>query len=203
MKTIVLASTSPRRKEIFSRTHLPFIIDGHLYDEDISLDLPPHDLVKHLALGKASSIQARHPCAFIIGSDLVVVFEKKILGKPNSKKRAKEMLMLLSGKTNTIVCGYAVLDTETGEVVSNSMEAYVTFRSMLEYEIDAYIATGEPLDKAGGYAIQGMGGIFIKKIEGDYHGALGLPLYPLMQTLKKFGVDPCRSSSSEKSRPLI
>lgn len=201
MKTIVLASTSPRRQEIFSRTHVPFIVDAPLYDEDLSLDLPPHDLVKHIALGKASSIQNRHPGALIIGSDLVVVFEEKVLGKPGSKERAKEMLMLLSGKTNTIVCGYAVLDTETGEAVSDSMEAHVTFRPMLEYEIDAYVGTGEPLDKAGGYAIQGMGGMFIEKIDGDYHGALGLPLYSLMQTLKKFGIDPCNRPFSGKSRP--
>ncbi|MEK7618994.1 MAG: nucleoside triphosphate pyrophosphatase [Patescibacteria group bacterium] len=191
MRTIVLASSSPRRQEILSRTRLPFVIDVGDYDEDLSINLGPSELVVHLALGKVRVVASRHPDALIIGSDTVVAFEGVIFGKPHTSARAKEMLQALSGKTNSVVCAYAVLDTESGRVVTDTMEVRVTFRSLQEYEIDAYIATGEPLDKAGAYGIQGMGGIFIEKIEGDYPGALGLPLYSLMRTLKaEFGIDP-------------
>ncbi len=190
MKTIVLASSSPRRKEIFERTRIPFVIDVGEYEEDMSLDMSPHDLVKHLAFGKATAVKDRHPSSIIIGADTIVVLDGAVLGKPHTPERAKEMLVSLSGKMNMIVTGYAVLDTDSGEVITKSVELRVYFRDMTEQEIDGYVASGEPLDKAGAYAIQDMGGMFIEKIEGDYNGAMGLPLYSLLKTLKQFGIEP-------------
>ncbi|MDO8490289.1 MAG: nucleoside triphosphate pyrophosphatase [bacterium] len=196
MKTLVLASSSPRRKEILERARIPFIVDVGEYEEDLSLSLSPHELVKHLALGKARAVQGRHPNSIIIGADLVVVFNDGIMGKPHTVERAKEMLISLSGKMNVVVTGYAVLDTTSGKVITKSVDANVYFREMSEREIDGYIATGEPLDKAGAYGIQDMGGVFIEKCEGDFSGIVGIPLCSLMQTLKQFGVEPFDQSGA-------
>ena len=190
MKTLVLASASPRRKELLSRAGIPFIVDVGEYEEDLSLNLAPHELVKHLALGKAKAVCQRHQNSVIIGADTIVVLGDELFGKPHTPDRAKEMLRRISGNMNTVVTGYALIDTASGEVVTESQETKIFFRTMSEHEIDAYIATGEPLDKAGGYAIQGIGGIFIEKIHGDWNSALGLPLYSVMQTLQQFGIDP-------------
>ena len=190
MKTVVLASASPRRKEILERARIPFIVDAGDYEEDMSLDLPPHELVRHFSLGKAQSVQHKHPNSLVIGSDSVVVFDGKILGKPHTPQRAKEMLQKLSGRKNTAVTGYAVIDTDNGNMFVDSVENVVTFRKISDHEIDAYIATGEPFDKAGAYAIQGVGGLFVEKIEGDYTAILGLPLWPVVRTLKEFGFEP-------------
>jgi len=126
--------------------------------------------------------------AVIIAADTFIVFRSKLLGKPHTDKEALRMLTLLNGKSHSVITGYTVLDTYTGKRSSCAVETKVWFRKMTDDELRAYVRTGEPLDKAGAYAIQGIGCLLIKKIEGDYFNVIGLPVASLAETLKKFGI---------------
>lgn len=188
MKKIILASTSPRRKEILEKTRLLFSIEGSDYEEDMSLPLTPHELVKFLSLEKAKSVAKNHADALIIAADTIVAFEGKVLGKPHTREAAKEMLLMLNGKRNSIITGVAIIDTTTSKIESFSDEVDIYLKQLTESEIDNYIKSGEPLDKAGAYAIQGLGSVFIKKIDGDFFSAMGLPIEKIAEVIKGFGV---------------
>lgn len=188
MKKIILASTSPRRKEILEKTRLIFSIEGSDYEEDMSLPLAPHELVKFLSLEKAKSVAKKHTDALIIAADTIVTFEDRVLGKPHTAEKAKEMLLMLNGKRNTVITGVAIIDTTTGRTESFSDEADIYLKQLTESEIDNYISSGEPLDKAGAYAIQGLGSVFIKKIDGDFFAVMGLPIEKIAESLKGFGI---------------
>lgn len=172
-----------------SLTGLKFIIDPGDYEEDMSIKLPPRKLVKLLAQGKAEAVAKKHKDAIVIAGDTFVVFGDKKLGKPKSTTEARKMLHMLSGKTNSVVSALAVIDTKSGKRFSKVSEIKVTFRKMSSREIDAYIRSGEPMDKAGAYAVQGIGGLFVKKIEGDYSGLVGLSLVELGKILKRLKVE--------------
>ena len=188
MKTIVLASGSPRRKEILEKTELSFTVDPSNYEEDMNQDLEPKELVKVLSLGKAKDVAKRHKNAVIIGADLIISFKGNVLGKPQTKEKAIEMLTQLSGNTHSAISGFTIIDTETGKVVSDALETKIRFKELTQEEIKKYVDTGEPLDKAGAYAIQGKGKEFIKNIKGDYYNVMGLPLDSIITKLKEFDV---------------
>lgn len=188
MKKIILASTSPRRKEIFEKTNLPFSIVESNFEEDMTLDLSPTKLAKYLSLGKAQNVATKYKDAIVIAADSFVVFEKKVLGKPHSKAEAKKMLQMISGKKTVIITGVAIIDISTGNTTSFAVSTSAFLREISESEIDNYILTGEPLDKAGAYAIQGLGAVFVKRIEGDFYSAVGLPLNRIVEELKKFDI---------------
>jgi septum formation protein len=188
MKKIILASSSPRRKEFFSKLRLPFEIHHSDYEEDMTLDMPPVELAKFLSLGKAESVAVKNSDAIIIAADTFVVFENKFLGKPKSETEAKEMLKMLSGKENDIVTGVTIIDPQTKIQVSFHDTTKVFIQELSDEIIDNYIKTGEPMDKAGAYAIQELGAILIERIEGDMFNAMGLPLRRLVKELEKFGV---------------
>jgi len=188
-RTIILASASPRRKELLSLIGLKFNVDASDYEEDLGLKLKPHELAKFLSWEKARSVSHKYRDAVIIAADTFIVFRGKLLGKPHTEKEAIKMLTLLNGKSHSVVTGYAVLDTNTGKKSSCSVETKVWFRNMADDELCAYVKTGEPLDKAGAYAIQGIGSLIVKKIEGDYFNVIGLPVASLTGTLKKFGIN--------------
>jgi septum formation protein len=187
-RTIVLASASPRRKELLLLAGLRFTIDASDYEEDLGLKLAPHDLARQLSLEKARAVSHKYHNAIIIAADTFIVLGKKLLGKPHTEREAVRMLAMLNGKAHAVITGYTVLDTETGKKISRSVETKVWFRKMAIEELRAYARTGEPLDKAGAYAIQGLGSLIVKKIEGDYFNVIGLPLASLAETLKKFGI---------------
>jgi septum formation protein len=187
-RTIILASASPRRKELLALTGLKFSVDAGDYEEDLGIKRKPHDLARHLSLEKARAVAPAHNNAIIIAADTFIVFGSRLLGKPHTEKEALRMLSLLNGASHAVITGYTVLDTATGKRVSRSVETKVWFRKMSYDELLAYVKTGEPLDKAGAYAIQGLGSLIVKKIEGDYFNVIGLPLASLAGTLKKFGV---------------
>lgn len=187
-KQIILASRSPRRRELLGRWKIPFTAVESDYEEDMTLPLPPQRLAKVLSLGKAKAVAARYPHAIVIAADTFIAHRGKLMGKPKSAADARRMLRELSGKTHSVITGLAIIDTATGRRVSKAVEAKITFRPITAREINAYVASGEPLDKAAAYAIQGIGSVIIKKIDGDYHGVMGLPLYQLAQELEKFGV---------------
>lgn len=188
MKQIILASTSPRRKELMEKLGVPFVIKSSEYEEDMKIKLPPKKLAKFLSLGKAKAVAKNNPNSIIIGADTFVVLGQNLLGKPRNQSGAKAMLKKISGKTLSIITGLAILDSDTGKVISQSVETKIFIKKLSKSEIDNYIKTKEPLDKAGAFAIQGVGSLIVKKISGDYLGAIGLPLRALAEGLKKFGV---------------
>jgi len=188
MKKIILASTSPRRKEILALTGLRFSVEPSDYEEIFDNAIKPHNLAKRLSLKKARAVAGKYKNALIIAADTFIVFKGKFLGKPHTSKEARNMLAMLNGKSHSVITGYTILDTGTGKKITRSIETKVWLKKMTVQEIGAYAATKEPLDKAGAYAIQGRGAVIVKKIEGDYLNVVGLPLFYLADSLKKFGI---------------
>ena len=188
-KKIILASTSPRRKELFTKLGLPFEIESSDYEEDMTLKIPPIKLAKVLSYGKAAAVAKKHKEGIVIGADTFVALKNHLLGKPKDKAEAKIMLKKLSGKRVDILTGLTIINISTGKKVSLTDIVKVYIRKLSESEIDNYIASGEPLDKAGAFAIQGLGAVIIKRIEGDFQSAMGLPLFILAKELKKMGIN--------------
>lgn len=241
---LILASSSPRRKELVESLglSLPVYILPTDADESVGAEWTPQEIVEQLSLRKANTAvrmvqkQERHiPPSLIVGSDTIVVLDGDVLGKPNDAEEAKHMLQRLQGRTHKVYTGVACLympsEMELPEAASlaiyNQMEATkgqhddpiylgetgqyrmleelygyeqpaavgytaskVTFKPLSDEEINAYVRTGEPLDKAGSYGVQGLGSVFIERIEGDFYSIMGLPLNILYQMLLKFGVSP-------------
>ena len=188
MKKLVLASSSPTRKNLLAKAGLVFEIDPSSYEEDMTLPMPPRELVRHLSKGKAEDVAHRHKEAVVLGADTVIVYKEHILGKPHTPEKAKEMLKMLSGKQHSAITGFTVIDTETDNTTSKAVETKVFFRDLTDKEIDDYIATGEPLNKAGSYAILEQGAKLVEKIEGSESNVAGLPMEEVMETLKEFDI---------------
>lgn len=185
MEKIILASGSPRRKELLSRF---FEIETKICDADetIPKNVKPKDAVMYLAQIKAKTVVETLKGGFlVIGADTVVCDDGKILGKPKNESDAYSILNSLSGKTHSVYTGFCIIRTTDGKTVTDYEETKVTFRNIDDDEIKAYIKTGEPMDKAGAYGIQGLGGAFISGIVGDYYNTVGLPLCKLLNRLKK------------------
>lgn len=187
MKKIILASASPRRSDLLKQIDLEFEVVPSTYQENKPLNLQPEALTEEFARGKAQEVASRVACGLVIGADTTVVLNGEILGKPHSPKEAFEMLRKLSGVEHQVITGLAVIDTEKGEVQSTHSITKVWFSEITDKEINSYIKTGEPLDKAGAYGIQGPGALFVKKIEGCYFNVVGLPLAELGRILTKLG----------------
>lgn len=188
MRKIVLASASPRRKKLLEQIGLRFTVDPSEISEDVDQKLTPKQLVKKLSFQKAKSVAARYADAIIIAADSVVVAGNVLFGKPRDAHHAKIILKKLSGRNHTIITGITVWDTATGKIFTDAEESIVHMRKLSKKEIDAYVVTGEPLDKAGAYGIQEKGGVFIDKVIGDYFNVVGLPISLLTTYLKKLGV---------------
>lgn len=188
MRKIILASASPRRAEILKLTGLKFDIAISDYEEDLNLSLSPRALARFLSRKKAEAVAHKYKNTIIITADTFIVFNKRLLGKPHTYKEAEKMLKMLNGKAHSVITGFTIMDTGSGKVLSRSMETRVYFRKLDDGEIKAYVNTGEPLDKAGAYAIQGLGAVFIEKIDGDFFNVMGMPLCALTESLEKFGV---------------
>lgn len=187
---IVLASSSPRRKELLQGLGLKFTIDSEgIVEETIPEEVNPNKIVEMLALQKASAVAPKYEDAIIIGSDTIVVLDEMILGKPANDEDALRMLMKLQGRTHYVYSGIAVINAATGEKSVTHDVTEVDFRSISKDEAIRYIATGEPKDKAGSYAIQGLGAVFVRGIRGDYYNVVGLPLFKLAGVLHGYGVD--------------
>ncbi len=184
---LILASQSPRRRELLTQMGFrDFQIIPAVGEEVVPADIHPAQAVELLSRQKAQEIALQFPDAVIIGADTVVSLEGKILGKPRDKQDAAEMLSALSGNTNTVYTGVTVCQGD--KIITQSVATQVTFRTLTDQEISAYVATGEPLDKAGGYGIQGLGGLLIAGITGDYFNVVGLPIATLGQMLQEFGI---------------
>lgn len=189
MRRIILASASAARREILEKTRLKFEVVPSDYEGDMSLPLPPRKLAEVLSRGKAEAVAQKHKNAIIIAADSFVVFKGKYLGKPKDREGAKRMLAMLNGKCNSVVTGFTVIDSASGKSVTKSDETKIYFKKLTGREIDNYIASGEPMSKAGAYSMSHLGAVFVKKVEGDFWNAVGLPLSDLADVLKKFGVN--------------
>ncbi len=188
MRKIILASKSPRRIRLLKQLGLKFVIDPSDYHEDMSLAMPPRPLAKFLALEKGKAVAKKHRGGIVIAADTFVYLDGKILGKPKDAHDAVRHLKKIGGRFHTVYSGIAVIDVKTGKSLTESEETKVKIKKLSPHEIHAYVATGEPLDKAGAYAIQGLGGALVEEIDGDYFNVIGLPISKLSILLKKFGV---------------
>lgn len=214
---LILASSSPRRQELIRLLGLAVELMPGDADESVEEGWTPAEIVEQLSLRKAESVRERAAGSggVIIGSDTIVVLDGQVLGKPKDEEDAVRMLSALQGRTHQVFSGVALVDSASArrdeavdpvdigsyKILSSSPEgkpkimvghtaSQVTFRPMSEEEIRAYVKTGEPMDKAGAYGVQGIGSVFIEKIEGDFYSIMGLPLSLVYQMLLKLGIQP-------------
>ena len=186
---LILASKSPRRQELLAQMGLTdFEIHPAVGEELAEPGLTPPELVQALALHKAREVAEKfaQPDDLIIGADTIVVLDGQVLGKPHNEAHALEMLTALAGREHHVYTGVAVL--QDGRELVQAEDTAVWFRDASEAELNRYIGTGEPMDKAGAYGIQGRGGLLVSRIEGDYTNVVGLPIVRLASMLAQFGV---------------
>jgi len=188
----ILASASPRRRQFLEEAGFKFQIIPSSADEDLSSGGDPEALAIELSEAKADEVASRHPDAIVLSADTIVVLEttlgQKILGKPTDKEDARQMLHALSGKAHKVITAFTVKHKEKNLRFSRAVTTSVVFRKLTTEEINEYINTGEPMDKAGAYGIQGKGGALVEQVEGDYNNVVGLPLDAVMEALADFGI---------------
>lgn len=184
---IILASGSPRRKELLGNLGIPFDTMPSNVEEVVELvDGDFADYVQKLAVKKGAAVSELRPDAFVIAADTIVVFDGEVYPKPSSKEQAESFLRRFAGKTHSVFTGVSIL----GNGISNvfSVETKVTFKELDEQLIRAYVDSGDPMDKAGGYGIQTSGALLVDKIDGDYLNVVGLPLSRLLEILREEGI---------------
>lgn len=172
---VILASASPRRKEILRRMGLSFHVEASQVDEHYDPALSPREIAEYLAKIKAASLSEKYPDAVIIGADTIVVFQDRILGKPDSDEQAVEMLSMLSGKEHSVITGFSVQCGALDLHYSDSDETSVLFRSLSRDEILDYVRGGSPMDKAGAYGIQDLDANLVRSVSGCYMNVIGFP----------------------------
>jgi len=183
---IILASRSPRRLELLKKAIKGFRVFPSSFNEQKVKEKDAVKFAVKAAIGKAKDVGRRHPSSIIIGADTIVVLNGKIFGKPKKPEDSKRTLSVLSGKTHQVITGVAVYKNDEDKLVSAYESTDVTFRKITQKEIEGYINEGNVHDKAGSYAIQDIGGRFIKEIKGDYDNVVGLPIALVKQLLKEF-----------------
>ena len=187
MARFILASASPRRKQLLEQAGYAFEIVVSDADESLPAGITPEKAVRRNAARKAQAVAENNPGAVVLGCDTVVAIDGEILGKPQDEAEAKAMLRRLSGNTHTVYSGVCITDGKKETVFAVATD--VTFYALSERTIDAYAATKEPMDKAGAYGIQGLGCVLVKEISGDYSNVVGLPLSESARVLSSFGFD--------------
>lgn len=182
-RQLILASASPRRKDLLEEVGLSFEVIAAQIEEYMEEDLSTQEAIQQIALRKAEVVFENHRDAIVIGADTMVCFGCEVLGKPKSKEDAYRMLSLLSGKTHRVLTGVAIVSDS--QSLSFCEETEVTFYDLTEALMVEYIASGEPFDKAGAYGIQGKGKLLVKEIHGDYYTVVGLPIAKVYREVKK------------------
>ncbi len=188
MQKLILASASPRRKALLEQIGLVFEVMPSDVPESFPAEIPVRERAGELAAGKAAQIADRVASGIVIGADTVVVLDGRPLGKPDAEAQAFEMLRALSGKSHEVITAVAVIDAADGRMAQDDACTQVFFRNLSDAEIQGYIASGEPMDKAGAYGIQGKGALLVQRIEGCYTNVVGLPLVCLARLLGAFGI---------------
>lgn len=200
MARLVLASQSPRREALLRQIGLDFEVVPSGVDESVLEGLSPAEAAEKLALQKAVSVAANRSQGLVVGADTVVVLGGRILGKPADPEEAAAMLRRLSGREHQVITGLAVVDAATGRTRSGTVTTNVRFATLTPDLIARYVATGEPLDKAGAYGIQGFGALLIEGIRGCYYNVVGLPLHRLAELLGEMGYDAFAMGDSGELR---
>ncbi len=184
---LILASGSPRRREMFDLMGLRYTLRPSDADEALS-PCPPGEMVETLALRKAASVKKSAPGCCVVGADTIVYLDGRIIGKPADEADASRILRLLSGRTHTVYTGVAIVTDEKQIVFHETTD--VTFASLTEAEIADYVASGEPMDKAGAYGVQGIGAVLVARVEGCYFNVIGLPIPTFYRKLAETGILP-------------
>jgi septum formation protein len=180
---IILASASPRRKELLKNAGIEFETVVSDADETVTGFLNTEEIAVTIAKRKAQAVAVKYPDRIVLAADTVVTLDGEVLGKPKDEREAASMLRLLSGKTHSVFTGVCI--AEKGKIKSFTESTRVKFYELTEDEIDAYVRTGEPMDKAGAYGIQGRGCLFVRSIEGDYFNVVGLPVAKVARVLNE------------------
>lgn len=189
MRQIILASASPRRKELLKQLIGDnFLVYASSYEESPCSGMHPEELLLRHSTEKAKNVAKHFNSGLVISADTSVLFNGELLGKPKSSEEAEKMLKLLSGQRFLVITGLTVLDLDSGTEISELESTTVWMDEISNEQISAYVRTGEPLDKAGAFAVQGKGAAFVEKIEGDFFNVVGLPLFRLGKILQKAGV---------------
>jgi septum formation protein len=186
---LILASASPRRAQLLKQVGIPFQVVPSTVDEAVE-GFTPGEMVIKLALAKAGQVASGFSDGLVLGADTVVVYRDTVLGKPRSAADARKMLLQLSGREHRVITGLALVDAAGGAFQTASSETRVWMRALESDLIDAYIATGEPMDKAGAYGIQEKAAFFVERIEGCYFNVVGLPLTQLYLLLSRMEIKP-------------
>ena len=190
---LILASGSPRRRQLLEQIGLTFVVRSSDVDESVSPGLTPAQVVESLSARKGEAVAAEAaPGDLVLSADTVVSLDGAILGKPRDRAEAEAMLTALSGRTHQVYTGVTLL--QDGRRLTGHEVTAVTFRPLSPGEIAAYVSTGEPMDKAGAYGIQGLGALLVERLEGDYFNVMGLPLCRLGEMLAQFGVRPLEAA---------
>jgi septum formation protein len=186
--SLIIASNSPRRRDLLEQAGLAFeVIPGTVDESAFPVD-PPEEHVRLLAEAKADEIAEQYPESWVIGADTIVLMDGSVLGKPATPGEARQMLKSLSGKTHRVLTGYCICCNAARRRISETVVTKVAFKRLSETEIDWYLSTDEPFDKAGAYAIQGLGTFLVKRIEGSYTNVVGLPVCEVIEHLIREGV---------------
>ena len=194
---LILASQSPRRRYLLEQAGLAVAVIPSMFDESTVRLTGPVDYVKHLAEAKADEIARQHPDSWVIGADTIVTIGAAILGKPGDPREARKMLEHLSGQTHCVYTGYAIICKNRRTLICEAVRTDVEFKHLSDNEIAWYIQTGEPFDKAGAYAIQGMGTFLVRRINGSYTNVVGLPVCEVIENLLMLGVVSMSPDHSE------
>ncbi|MBM7660654.1 septum formation protein [Bacillus mesophilus] len=185
MQHLILASSSPRRKELLTNLGITFDVHSSTVEEIVDPSATAEETVLSLAQQKAMDVAKQYPSSYVIGADTIVVKDSKILGKPKDEQDAISTLKMLSGERHSVLTGVAIV--HEGNSTAFYVKTDVTFWPLRDEEIIQYIRSGEPFDKAGSYGIQGLGSLFVKEISGDYFAVVGLPVSTLKRELEKIG----------------
>lgn len=189
MKHIILASQSPRRKKILEQIGLTIKVVPSEFEEKLNPRLKPRAQTEQLSLEKAKLVAEKYPEAIIIAADTLVYSNGDILGKPKNMEDAGRMIKKLQGKTHIVFTGFTIYNKASKKLITNSAETKVTFRKITDKEIRSYLKIEKPLDKAGGYSMDGAGAALLESVAGDFFNVLGLPVSKVIPALKKFGID--------------
>ena len=184
---LILASASPRRQELLSSAGISFEVLPSEVDEGFREGEPPEEYVLRLARRKAKKAGERHKDRWVLAADTVVVIDGRILGKPGDRQEVREMLGVLSGQEHRVITGFCLLRGDSGKSREGTVTTWVRFKRLSSREIEWYLDTGEPFDKAGAYAIQGKAAFMVKEIRGSYTNVVGLPLTEVIEALQEMG----------------
>lgn len=186
---LILASESPRRKALLESAGIvPVVLPSNVSEEVKGDGLGPADLVRLLARRKIGDVSQVHPLDYVLGADTIVYIEGEVLGKPGNEAEARAMLRQIAGKTHVVYTGVALYEPRNMTVLDDFDSTEVSMRALDEDEIRWYVNTGEPMDKAGSYALQGIGGLFVDRVDGDFSSVIGLPLPKVYRLLRRAGV---------------